>query len=172
MYVLECSGHSVIQHMTFFYLFNDLTGKDLDILLCKVDTPDYKNYSLTATTYSSVEFAKKAAKRISDILKRENPEKYPDGIKFRVMELWKIMDADKINSQSLIYELSQQMNQIGQVNFEKKESQLENGYVPANAACPFKDKCQLTCPKKEVTDRKYSCGAARGFDIVEKYTAK
>lgn len=54
----------------------------------------------------------------------------------------------------------------------KKESQLENGYVPANAACPFRNRCELTCPKKEVTDRRYSCGAARGFDIVEKYTAK
>jgi hypothetical protein len=57
-------------------------------------------------------------------------------------------------------------------NSVKKESQLENGYVPANAACPFKDKCELTCPKKEATDRKYSCGAARGFDIVEMYKTK
>lgn len=180
MYVLESSGRNTICYMTFFDRFTDPyqyanavpTGKKLDIQLSRVETPDSKNYWLMAATYSSVEFAEAEAKRISDTIKERNPEKYPDGIKFRVMELWRIMDADKIRSQLQIHKPEQQVKEIGQLPSAKKESQLENGYVPANAACPFKDKCQLTCPKKEVTDRKYSCGAARGFDIVETYKAK
>ena len=76
---------------------SDLTEpeKKLDILLSRVETPDSKNYWLMAATYSSREFAESEAIRISNIIKERNPEKYPDGITFRVMELWRIMDSEK-----------------------------------------------------------------------------
>lgn len=103
MYVLETTGKNYIAAMAFFDRFIDpitfvppTFGKKLDIRLARVVSGDSKNYSFTAMTFSSREYAESEAKRISGILKEENPEKYPDGIEFRVMELWKIMDPDKI----------------------------------------------------------------------------
>lgn len=106
MYVLETTGKSYIAGMAFFDRFIDpinfappTFGKKLYIRLARVTTTDSKNYSLMAMTFSSREYAESEARRISDTLKQRNPEKYPDGIKFRVMELWKVLDSDKIQSE-------------------------------------------------------------------------
>ena len=52
------------------------------------------------------------------------------------------------------------------INIKSRPTQLVDGCIPPNSACPFKDECCLDCPKKEVTDRTYSCGAALGFDLT------
>lgn len=104
MYVLEATGKNTIVYMQFYDKFIDLlqhnhqpfSGEKRDIICTPVITFDNQNYFLKATTYSSHEFAEAEAKRISDTVKKLNPEKYPDGIKFRVMELWKVLDSDKI----------------------------------------------------------------------------
>ena len=129
MYVLECSGRNLICYMQFFDRFNDpyqyanstSSEKKLDIQLSKVETPDSKNYWLMAATYTSAEFAESEAKRISDTIKERNPEKYPDGINFRVMELWKILDADKINLQIQNLQIKNMVHGAGLPNtrFEK-----------------------------------------------------
>lgn len=111
MYVLECTNRETIVYMQFFDRFkspaicSDLpeSEKKLDILLSRVETPDSKNYWLMAATYSSWEFAESEAVRISNTLKERNPEKYPNGITFRVMELWRVMDSEKIRNQLKIH---------------------------------------------------------------------
>lgn len=55
------------------------------------------------------------------------------------------------------------------VNTKSQPTKLIDGCIPANSACPFKNECCLDCQKKEVTDRTYSCGAARGFDLLQTY---
>ncbi len=103
MYVLETTGKSYITGMAFFdRLIDPITftppnsDKKLVISLARVISTDSKNYSLMAMTFSSREYAESEAQLISDALKQRNPEQYPDGIKFRVMELWKVLDSDKI----------------------------------------------------------------------------
>lgn len=55
----------------------------------------------------------------------------------------------------------------------ENQSLLVDGCVPAGQACPFKQRCEMdNCPKNEVTDRKYSCGLARGFDLVQQHFHK
>lgn len=49
-------------------------------------------------------------------------------------------------------------------------SNLINGKIPANTKCPFWDECGLkgTCHHKgENHDVPFSCGIARGFEIVK-----
>ena len=49
---------------------------------------------------------------------------------------------------------------------------LTDGCIPAGKECPFKNKCELAnslaCLHDLKNKRPFSCGAARGFEIVQK----
>jgi hypothetical protein len=53
-------------------------------------------------------------------------------------------------------------------------SQLTNGKIPQGSVCPFTKVCSFkefgTCGHKgEKHPSDYSCGTARGFDLMQKY---
>ena len=51
-------------------------------------------------------------------------------------------------------------------------SKLVDGCIPANTVCPFWNECEIRmdrCPRPDkVKPHEFSCGAARGFDIIKK----
>jgi hypothetical protein len=53
-------------------------------------------------------------------------------------------------------------------------SKLEEGLIPPFTICPFENYCNLSrgrgCKHKGAKhDRAFSCGAARGFDLLAEY---
>lgn len=54
-----------------------------------------------------------------------------------------------------------------------RPTQLVDGNIPPGQACPYKDKCPIkNCNKQTATQTTFSCGTARGFDLVESYKNK
>jgi len=85
--------------MSFFDRFATTANGNLYASLSKVATTDSVNYSLMACVYASEDHARSEAQRISDTLKKENPDKYPNGIEFRVIPLSKVIDSEKIRKE-------------------------------------------------------------------------
>lgn len=60
------------------------------------------------------------------------------------------------------------MNETGQR--KSRPSLLVEGRIPPGQACPFKDECPIKdCNKQIASDNNFSCGSARGFDLVRSY---